>query len=123
MVVSVSVSCTSVFAARIVWLQRVASLVLVSDMSGKLEDLQTGLADKGEDWLRKELASLNLGPLRVIAGELGLSRRGSKAEVVAAIVNEMSAQAGEVIAPGGKVVESELTCDRFNESHHVFYMI
>ena len=52
-----------VFAARIVWLQRVASLVLVSDMSGKLEDLQTGLADKGEDWLRKELASLKLGPL------------------------------------------------------------
>ena len=63
-----------VFAARIVWLQCVASLVLVSDMSGKLEDLQTGLADKGEDWLRKELASLKLGPLRVVAGELGLSR-------------------------------------------------
>ena len=67
------------FAARIVWLQRVASLVLVSDMSGKLEDLQTGLADKGEDWLRKELASLKLGPLRVVAGELGLSRGGLKA--------------------------------------------
>ena len=122
MVVSVSVSCTSVFAARIVWLQRVASLVLVSDMSGKLEDLQTGLADKGEDWLRKELASLKLGPLRVVAGELGLSRGGSKAELAAAIGNEMSAQAGEVIAPGGKVVESELTCDRLNESHQVFYM-
>ena len=45
-----SVSCTSVFAARIVWLQRVASLVLVSDMSGKLEDLQClqqGLCVKG----------------------------------------------------------------------------
>ena len=111
------------FAARIVWLQRVASLVLVSDMSGKLEDLQTGLADKGEDWLRKELASLKLGPLRVVAGELGLSRGGLKAELAAAIGNEMSAQAGEVIAPGGKVVESELTCDRLNESHHVFYMI
>ena len=52
----------AVFAARIVWLQCVESLVLVSDMSGKLEDLQTGLADKGEDWLRKELASLKLGP-------------------------------------------------------------
>ena len=112
-----------VFAARIVWLQRVASLVLVSYMSGKLEDLQTGLADKGEDWLRKELASLKLGPLRVVAGELGLSRGGSKAELAAAIGNEMSAQAGEVIAPGGKVVESELTCDRLNESHHAFYMI
>ena len=112
-----------VFAARIVWLQRVASLVLVSDMSGKLEDLQTGLADKGEDWLRKELASLKLGPLRVVAGELGLSRGGLKADLAAAIGNEMSAQAGEVIAPGGKVVESELTCDRLNESHHVFYMI
>lgn len=112
-----------VFAARIVWLQRVASLVLVSDMSGKLEDLQTGLADKGEDWLRKELASLKLGPLRVVAGELGLSRGGSKAELAAAIGNEMSAQAGEVIAPGGKVVESELRCDRLNERHHEFYMI
>ena len=122
-VVAVRVRCKSVLAARIVWLQRVASLVLVSDMSGKLEDLQTGLADKGEDWLRKELASLNLGPLRVVAGELGLSRGGSKAELAAAIGNEMSAQAGEVIAPGGKVVESELTCDRLNESHHVFYMI
>ena len=33
-----------VFAARIVWLQCVVSLVLVSDMAGKLEDLQTGLA-------------------------------------------------------------------------------
>ena len=104
-----------VFAARIVWLQRVASLVLVSDMSGKLEDLQTGLADKGEDWLRKELASLKLGSLRVVAGELGLSRGGSKAELAAAIGNEMSAQAGEVIAPGGKVVESE--------RHHEFYMM
>ena len=60
MVVSVSVSCMSVFAAWIVWLQRVASLVLVSDMSGKLEDLQTGLANTGEDWLRKELASLEI---------------------------------------------------------------
>ena len=107
-----------VFAARIVWLQCVASLVLVSDMSGKLEDLQTGLADKGEDWLRKELASLKLGPLRVVAGELGLSRGGSKAELAAAIGNEMSAQAGEVIAPGGKVVQSELRCDRLNERHH-----
>ena len=90
MVVSVSMCCMSVFAARIVWLQLVASLVLVSDMSGKLEDLQTGLADKGEDWLREQLASLTLGPLRVIAGELGLSRSGSKAELVAAIGNEMS---------------------------------
>ena len=108
----------AVFAARIVWLQCVASLVLVSDMSGKLEDLQTGLADKGEDWLREQLASLTLGPLRVIAGELGLSRSSSKAELVAAIGNEMSAQAGEVIAPGGKVVQSELRCDRLNERHH-----
>ena len=107
-----------VFAVRIVWLQCVVFLVLVSDMSGKLEDLQTGLADKGEDWLREQLASLTLGPLRVIAGELGLSRSGSKAELVAAIGNEMSAQAGEVIAPGGKVVESELRCDRLNERHH-----
>ena len=112
-----------VFAVRFVWLQCVVFLVLVSDMSGKLEDLQTGLADKGEDWLREQLASLTLGPLRVIAGELGLSRGGSKAEVLAAIVNEMSAQAVDVIAPGGKVVESELTCDRLNERHHAFYMI
>ena len=66
--------CMSVFAARIVWLQLVASLVLVSDMSGKLEDLQTGFAVKGEDWLRKELVSLRLEALRVLAGELGLSR-------------------------------------------------
>ena len=113
----------SVFAARIVWLQLVASLLLVSDMSGKLEDLQTGRADKGEDWLRKELASLKLGPLRVVAGELGLSRVGLKADLAAAIWNGMSAQAGEVIAPGGKVMESELTCDRLNARHQVFYLI
>ena len=99
----------SVVAARIVGLQLVASLVLVSDMSGKLEELQTGLAVKGEDWLRKELESLRLGPLRVLADELGLSRGGLKADLVAAIGNKMSAQAGHVIAPGGRVMESELT--------------
>ena len=47
--VSVSNKLYVVFAVRFVWLQCVVFLVLVSDMSGKLEDLQTGLADKGED--------------------------------------------------------------------------
>ena len=90
----------SVFAAWIVWLQLVVSLVLVSDMSGKLEELQSGLAVNGEDWLRKELESLRFGALRVLAGELGVSRGGSKADLVAAIAKQMSAQAGEVIAAG-----------------------
>ena len=123
MVVSVSMRCMSVFGAQIVWLQLVASLVVISDMAGKLEDLQTGLVVKGEDWLRKELESLSLGALRVVAGELGLSQGGLKADLATAIGNEMSAQAGEVIAPGGKVMESELTCDRLNESQQVFHMI
>ena len=83
-----SVSCTSVFAARIVWLQRGVFRACFGYVRF-LDDLQTGLADKGEDWLRKELASLNLGPLRVVAGELGLSRGGSKAELAAAIGNEI----------------------------------
>ena len=113
----------SVFGAQIVWLQLVASLVVISDMAGKLEDLQTGLVVKGEDWLRKELESLSLGALRVVAGELGLSQGGLKADLATAIGNEMSAQAAEVIAPGGKVMESELTCDTLNESQQVFHMI
>ena len=99
----------SVFAAWIVWLQLVVSLVLVSDMSGKLEDLQTGLAVKGEDLLRKELEALRVPDLGVLAGELGLARSGLKADLVAAIANEMSAQAAEVIAAGELVMEAELT--------------
>ena len=76
------------------------SLVPCSDMSRKLEELQTGLAGKGADWLRKELESLHFGDLRVLARELGVTRGGLKAELVAAIANEISALTGEVLAAG-----------------------
>ena len=75
------------------------------------------------NWFRNELASLKLGFLRVVAGELGLLQGGSKAELAAAFGNEMIAEAREEIAAGAKVMESELTCDTLNESQQVFYII
>ena len=111
--VSVSNKLYVVFAVRFVWLQCVVFLVLVSDMSGKLEDLQTGLADKGEDWLRNELESLKFGPLRVIAGELGLSRGGSKAELAAAIGNNRRSTSAQSIVGRGSRCKSS----RQNRQH------